>query len=216
MSDYTQPNHPQDQPTADQESSRKSRSENVRSFLTTLAILLVAPLVAVVLTAFVFQSYQVDGPSMETTLNNNDRLIVWKMPRTWARITHHAYVPARGDVVIFNEPQLAAYGQGSDKQLIKRVIGLPGDRVVVKNGSVTIYNSQHPDGFQPDKTLAYGKVIPSTEGDIDLKLSGNQIFVCGDNRPVSLDSRSFGPVDLNQVVGKLAMRVLPLSKAERF
>lgn len=152
---------------------------------------------------------------METTLQNNDRLIVWKLPRTWARITGNDYLPKRGDIVIFNEPKIGEFDQG-DKQLIKRVIGLPGERVVVKNGTVTVYNSTHPNGFQPDKTLPYGDVIPQTEGDVDVTIPSGHIFVCGDNRPDSLDSRAFGTVPLDNIVGKLVMRILPLNTAERF
>jgi signal peptidase I len=154
---------------------------------------------------------------METTLQNNDRLIVWKMARTWSKVTHHAYIPNRGDVIIFNESEENLEGVGSgSKQLIKRVVGLPGDRVVVKDGVLTIYNKEHPDGFMPDKTMAYGSVITTTSGDIDLTLSKNQLFVCGDNRPDSLDSRIFGPISTDQVVGKLVMRILPLNNAKRF
>jgi signal peptidase I len=153
---------------------------------------------------------------MMTTLDNHDRLIVWKMPRTWARITGHQYVPARGDIIIFVQSDLAEFGQQDSKQLIKRVIGLPGDRVVVANGVVTIYNKNHPHGFQPDKTLPYGKVIPPTSGNVDVTLAKNQIFVCGDNRGNSLDSRSFGPVSLDHVVGKLVYRLLPINKAKAF
>jgi signal peptidase I len=153
---------------------------------------------------------------MQTTLQNSDHLVVWKVPRTIARITGHAYVPNRADIIVFNEPGLADYGQGSNKQLIKRVIGLPGDRVVVKDGAITIFNKQHPNGFDPDKMMPYGKVIPTTSGNIDITLGSSQIFVCGDNRPDSLDSRVFGPVDVNNVVGKLVLRVLPLNEAKAF
>jgi signal peptidase I len=187
--------------------------------LASTVIAVVAALgLAVCLIAFVFQSYQVDGPSMETTLENNDRLIVWKIPRTWARITRHAYVPKRGDVVIFNQDNLAEFGQTNVKQLVKRVVGLPGDRVVIGNGHITIYNKQHNDGFDPDATLPYGKehVFPTTSGNIDITLSANQVFVCGDNRTDSLDSRAFGPVSLNHIVGKLVLRIYPLSTIKRF
>jgi signal peptidase I len=208
----TTPPKPADEP-------EKPQRESLRSILSTIGILMTAPLIAVFMIAFVFQSYQVDGPSMETTLQNNDRLIVWKLPRTWARITGNHFQPNRGDVIIFNEPDLSDYGQGIDKQLIKRVIALPGERVVVKDGVVTVYNKEHPSGFQPDKTLPYGEGgshIPETEGDVDITLPDGQIFVCGDNRPDSLDSRAFGPVPLDNVVGKLAVRILPISSAERF
>ena len=176
-------------------------------------------LVAICLISFVFQSYQVDGPSMETTLQNQDRLIVWKTARTWAKITGHDYIPNRGDVIVFVENGLSQYNDTNSKQLIKRVIGLPGDRVVVKNGKITIYNSEHPSGFDPDQTLPYGehgKHIPFTSGNIDVELSDGQLFVCGDNRPDSLDSRTFGYINADQVVGKLVVRVFPLNKVKTF
>ncbi len=198
--------------------SHHKKHQGFRDFLSIVAVLASALLLAFALISFVFQSYQVDGQSMETTLQNNDHLLVWKVPRTIARITHHAYIPNRGDVVIFNEPGLAEFGAAGDRQLIKRVIGLPGDRVVVRDGTITIYNSAHPDGFQPDKTLPYNKynIIPITTGNIDLTLGKNQLYLCGDNRSNSLDSRVFGPVEANNIVGKLAVRVLPVSNMKKF
>jgi signal peptidase I len=189
----------------------------LREFASAFGVLITAVLVAVGLILFVFQSYQVSGPSMEQTLHDQDRLIVWKLARSWARLTHHQYVPGRGDVVIFTQSGLSQYGQENTKQLIKRVIALPGERVVVHNNVVTVYNKEHPEGFQPDKTLPYGKNItePATQ-DIDRTLEADEIFVCGDNRTNSLDSRIFGPIKTNQVIGKLLVRVLPLNQAEKF
>lgn len=156
---------------------------------------------------------------MQTTLQNNDRLVVWKLPRTWARITGHDYIPKRGDVIVFNESNLSTFGQGESKQLIKRVLGLPGERVSVENGVITVYNSQHPNGFRPDEEMSYGKVITNTEPESNTTswtLKQGQIFVAGDNRPDSLDSRAFGPVATSDVVGKLIARILPLGSAQRF
>lgn len=195
------------------------KSSSLHALFSTIGILLLAPLIAVLLTLFVFQSYQVDGPSMETTLQNNDRLIVWKFPRTWARITGHQYVPGRGDIIILNESGLSTYGSDADtKQLVKRVIGLPGDRIVINDNVLTVYNAEHPDGFQPDTTLPYGKdgSIPPTTNNEEFTLSATELFVCGDNRPNSLDSRTFGPIQTSQVVGKLVARILPLSNIEKF
>lgn len=190
--------------------------QKLHDTLSTVAILLIAPLIAVLLTAFVFQSYQVDGPSMETTLSNNDRLIVWKLPRTWAKLTGHQYIPNRGDVVVFTEPDLGEFGQNPGKQLIKRVIGLPGERVVVQNNVMTVYNKEQPEGFQPDATLPYGSVITGTNLDGEWKVGQNELFVSGDNRYNSLDSRLFGPIDTKNVVGKLVVRVLPINQVKKF
>jgi signal peptidase I len=195
---------------------RKSkRFENWRSALSTIAVLLLAPLFALALTAYVFQSYQVDGPSMEPTLHHNDRLIVWKMPRTWARLTGHLYTPARGEIVIFTEPRLGQWGQTPGKQLIKRVVALPGERIVIQDGTLTVYNDEHPEGFRPDADPE-GHTAGATTGDLDTTVPPDHIFVVGDNRTNSLDSRSFGPVHVDNIVGELAARILPLDKARRF
>jgi signal peptidase I len=195
-----------------------SKLSTLRELSLTLGVVALALTIAFALIAFVFQSYQVDGPSMQTALQNNDRLIVWKAPRTIARVTGHQFVPGRGDVIIFTESGLSSYGQEDSKQLVKRVIGLPGDRVVVKNGEITIFNTDHPTGFNPDKTLPYGEnnSIPFTTGNIDTTLGDNQLFVCGDNRSNSLDSRIFGPINTDQVVGKLVARIYPFSEIKKF
>lgn len=192
------------------------QSSGWRELLSTLGILVTALLVALFIIAFIFRSYQVDGPSMENTLQNKDKLIIWKVPRTWASITGHDYIPSRGDVIVFTETGLSQYNQEDSKQLIKRVLGLPGDRVLVDDGSVTIYNKAHPKGFKPDVSLPYGKQITITSGNVDLTLGKHQLFVCGDNRPDSLDSRTFGPINASQVVGKLVLRVFPISQAKAF
>jgi signal peptidase I len=193
-----------------------SKKEGWRSIASTVAILLTAPLIAIFLTAFVFQSYQVDGASMETTLSHNDRLLVWKLSKTWSKLTGHAYVPDRGDIVVFTEPALGQFGQDPGKQLIKRVVGLPGEKVVVKDGKLIVYNQNKPDGFEPDKELAYGAEIPNTPIEGEWQIGDNELFVVGDNRSNSLDSRTFGPINTNNVVGKLSARVLPLDEIEKF
>lgn len=203
-------------PESDPEFKTSNKRSALREAFSTVSILVTALIVAVLIITFVFRSYQVDGPSMETALQNGDKLIIWKVPNTWAKITKNDYIPNRGDVIVFNEGGLGQFGQEDNKQLIKRVTGLPGERVVVKDGVVTVYNKENPDGFQPDATLPYGKNIPTTSGNVDVTLRPNQLFVNGDNRPDSLDSRSFGPINADQVVGKLILRVFPLSSAEIF
>lgn len=194
----------------------KHHKEGWHSILATVLILLAAPLLAFFLTVFVFQTYQVDGPSMKNTLQSNDRLIVWKLPRTWSRITGHAYIPHRDEVVVFTEPQLDEFGQPEGKQLIKRVIALPGERVVIKDGVVTVYNQEYPEGFEPDTALPADAVASKTLGAEDIIIPQDHVFVMGDNRANSLDSRSFGPIDAKYIVGKLTFRILPFDQARRF
>ena len=195
---------------------KELKSRKFKSVLSTLAVLLIAPVLALAITAYVFQSYEVDGPSMQTTLQDHDRIIIWKVSRTWARLTHHDYLPSRGDVIVFVKKGLYEDNSGKEKQLIKRVIALPGERVTVKDGKVLVYNAEHLDGFSPDATQPYGKVITNTDGNIDLTVPAGEVFVCGDNRSNSLDSRYFGPVPLHDIVGKLAVRILPINNVKKF
>lgn len=195
---------------------KKNTGDGWRSALSTILILIAAPLVAILLTSFVFQSYEVDGPSMQTTLFNRDRLIVWKLPHTFARITHHDYIPHRGDIIVFTKRGISDFGERGDKQLIKRVIGLPGERVVVKEGNITIYNSEHPEGFNPDTSGHYNVQPDITAGNVDITVPAGEVFVCGDNRTNSLDSRAFGTISSGDIVGKLAFRIFPFNKAKAF
>ncbi len=210
-----QPTTHSSEPTVHHHKPSSPKHEGAKNIASLLFILVLAPLTALILTAFVFQSYQVDGPSMETTLQNQDRLIVSKISRTWSKITGNAYIPKRGEIIIFHRKSVQDFG-GGDKQLIKRVIALPGERVVVKDGTLTVFNAEYPEGFQPDKTMEYGAVIGDTQGNVDLTVPDNAVFVCGDNRSNSLDSRSFGPVKAQDIVGHLTYRVFPFDKAQRF
>ena len=196
------------------------RHTSMRDGLKTIAVLASALIFALLMIGFVFQSYQVSGQSMQNTLQDQDRLLVWKLPRTWASITGHQYVPKRGDILIINAPNLSACEQ-SGRQIIKRVIGLPGERVRYQDGKYTVYNRATPKGFNPDATLPYGKTgLPlfsdSSERQVDVSLGPNQLFVSGDHRGNSCDSRSIGPITTDEIVGKLLVRILPLNKAERF
>lgn len=216
------PINPSDLPPAPDDQgpyvSAPSRRETLREVLSTVGVLVAALFVAFGLIAWVFQSYEVDGPSMETTLNDRDRLIVWKVPRTMAKLSGEQWIPNRGDVIIFNEGGLSQFGSADTKQLIKRVIALPGERITVRDGEITVYSQDRPNGFNPDETMSYGKRINEdfSASDIDLQLEENQVFVAGDNRPNSLDSRTFGPIDADQIVGKLSLRLLPVNQIERF
>lgn len=188
-----------------------------RGVMSTVVFIALAPIIAILLTSFVFQSYEVQGRSMETTLSDKDRLIIWKLPRTVAKITHHAYVPHRDDVIVFTKEGLYENPGGQQKQLIKRVIGLPGDRVVVHGGYITIYNIQNPGGYNPDSGHDFTSNIGSpTTGNVDLTVPDGEVFVSGDNRTDSYDSRDFGPIPSRDIIGKLVLRILPANKLKGF
>ena len=195
----------------------KPKREGLNSVLSTLGILIAAPIIALALTLFVFQSYEVDGPSMETTLQNRDRLLVLKVHKTIARITNRDYIPSRGEIIIFNTAAIHEENTvGEQKQLIKRVIGVPGDRVVVNDGVITVYNNEFPEGFNPDKIEDHGEESLVTPGSVDVTVKPGEVFVCGDNRTNSLDSRSIGTIPADDIIGKLLLRIYPLSNAEAF
>ncbi len=186
------------------------------SLLSTIWLLFLAAFFGLAITALAFRSYAVDGASMENTLQNNDRVIIDKIPRTLARATHHPYIPHRGDIIIFSQFGFFDNSGPATKQLIKRVVGLPSERVVIKDGRLRIYNSQQTGGFEPDHSGFYRIDSQSTPGNVDLVVPAGSVFVCGDNRANSTDSRFFGPVSSAQIVGKLVLRFWPLDQSKGF
>jgi signal peptidase I len=167
------------------------------------------PLIALLITAFVFHFYRVDGSSMERTFQHNDLLIVEKLGRTSASIFNRNYAPKRNDIVVFKEPSYS-----DDRELVKRVVGIPGDRVVINNGKVTVHVPKTQTGFRIDEDILpppESKIIGETNtvGKADVKVKKGELFVLGDNRPNSDDSRVFGPVQTKNIVGKVIVRILP-------
>ncbi len=152
-----------------------------------------------VLQAFIIQPFIVDGGSMLPTFHNREFLLVDKL-------SYHLHLPSRGDVVIFKllENNASPY---TGRYLIKRVIGLPGEHVVIKNAVTTIYNKAHPEGFVVPETFVTSK---DPNKNIDIILASDEFFVMGDNRAESYDSRSWGPLKEAHLRGKVLVRVLPL------
>ena len=138
--------------------------------------------------------------------------------KTFAGFNGREYLPHRGEVVVvrgvFGNAALTSEttDQTEELFLIKRVIALPGERVVIKDGILTVYNKEHPEGFQPDKGSQWEKSmtrdLPSEN--LDVQLSTSELFVSGDNRPESIDSRFNGPLATREVVGPMFVRIWPL------
>lgn len=180
----------------------------------TLYILLVvmAMGIAIVLTnSYLLQIVTVEGRSMEKSFFTGDTILVNKFPKTLALINAREYLPKRGDVVIVHASFGHAIVSGNDTTnltLIKRVIGLPGERVVVHDGALTVYNSTYPTGFQPDVgsswESAMTKDLPNEN--IDIQLGSSEIFVSGDNRPESIDSRFNGPLETSEIIGNVVAK----------
>lgn len=165
---------------------------------------------------FVFRSFSVVGPSMEKTLYTGDRLIVDRLPVTWSQIQNKSYVPNRGQVIVFKNPQFTT-GLG-DEFIVKRVIAFSGERVVLKDGKYTVYNGDNPDGFNPDDNNN-GEPGSPTSGTVDTIVPSGELFVSGDHRQASYsyDSRNgLGTIPLYDVVGPVAIRVFPFDKIRTF
>lgn len=174
-----------------------------------LQLVLGALLLAFVINQFVFQSYQVFGGSMTPTLSEGDRLIVSKLGKSWSGALGNDHVPKRGDIIVFNSPL------NPNVQLVKRVIGLPGERVTVVDGRITVFNDDNPEGIFPDDTYDIKEF--AGDSNIDVRIGETEIFVSGDNRSPggSLDSRNdLGLVPVENVIGELLIRVFPLNQAE--
>lgn len=166
--------------------------------------------------SFVFRSFSVIGPSMETTLYTNDRLIVDRLPVTWAQIQNKTYIPERGQIIVFKNP---LYSAGmSDEYIVKRVIAFPGERVTIQDGHYVVYNQSHPNGFNPDDTN-HGEPGSPTSGSVDEVVPADQLFVSGDHRQgnYSLDSRNgLGTIPFYDVVGPVTLRIYPFDKIRMF
>lgn len=168
--------------------------------------------------AFVFRSFNVEGPSMEKTMYTGDKLIVNKIPVTFASIQGKKYTPERGQVIVFKNPELSLGLVGKDEYIVKRVVAFAGETVHVKNGKVTVVNNAHPDGFDPD-TLTDDTEGSPTSGDVITKVPAGEIFVMGDHRQgnYSLDSRSgLGTIPLQDIVGPVGMKIFPFQEFRFF
>ena len=208
-----QPVQPPAPPVPDSVAQLQEEAEQNANFADTLKVIfwgfinwVAAPLLIVfILHNFVFQAYHVDGSSMTPTLHTADYMIISKVENTLAKLTGKSYIPRRHQVVVFNYPQ--------DPSLIfiKRVTALPGERVVVKNGTITVYNTEHPDGFSPDDD-SFERSATYTEGDVDEVVPEGNIFVVGDNRlpSGSYDSREWGMLPSKDIIGNSVIRLLPL------
>ncbi|MEI7810503.1 MAG: signal peptidase I [bacterium] len=156
---------------------------------------LIAVIIVFPFRMFVAQPFVVSGSSMVPTFENGQYLIV-------DEISYRLGNPKRDDVVVFKYPN------DTTKFFIKRIIGLPGETVDVKGNDVIITNKEHPDGFKLDQPF----VSNIGNSDTHYQLKDNEYFAMGDNRPNSYDSRNWGPVPKNLLVGKPFLRLYPLSK----
>ena len=148
-------------------------------------------LVVIIIRIFIFEPVKVDGPSMDTTLADGQVLILNKLRYRMTDIKRY-------DIVVL---------EVDGTKIIKRVIGLPNEVIEIKNNKV------YADGKELDNSFASTESSDFKMSDIGLeKIPGDSYLVMGDNRKISSDSRSFGTVKRNQILGRVTFRIWPLNK----
>ena len=162
---------------------------------------------------FIAAPYVVSGASMEFTFDNWDYLIT-------DRFSYDFATPERGNVIVFCLPnsgdcslvkRIMNQEWVAPRTLIKRVIGLPGETVSIEGTKVKITNATHPDGFYLDEPYLTAENLGGPSG-VTVTLGEDEYFVLGDNRRVSSDSRIWGILPKDDIIGQVVVRLFPLSK----
>ncbi|MFC1622537.1 signal peptidase I [Patescibacteria group bacterium] len=189
----------QNQPNFELETQQDEIKNSIKSFIwETVKIIIVSLIIIVPIRYYVIQPFYVQGASMEPNFFDKEYLII-------DELSYRLNEPQRGDVVVFKYPK-------SPKDFfIKRIIALPNEKITISNNQIKIYNTDYPNGFILDET-EYLPPDTKTPNEIEATLSTNEYFVIGDNRVSSLDSRSFGSITLNDMIGKTWLRGWPISR----
>ncbi len=173
------------------------KNASVGSFLWELArIVIIAFVVMIGFRFFVAEPFIVSGSSMVPNFHNREYLVVNK-------VSYRFNEPARGDVIVFRYPK------DTSQYFIKRVIGLPGEKVKVENGKVYVYNSEHPNGSVLEEPYLSNQDITFGKDEL-VTLGSDEYYVLGDNRLASSDSRVWGILPKHDIVGTAWLRVFPL------
>jgi signal peptidase I len=167
---------------------------------------------------FLFQPFFVQGASMEPNFDDGDYLIVNELGYKKTDIGVEGFKITsvtpfkelqRGDVVVFKYPK------NPKQYFIKRVVGLPGEQIKIEEGRIVIFNKEYPEGKLLDEEEYLSNDI-STSPSSSRTLKDDEYFVLGDNRQFSHDSRAWGAVNKDEIVGKVLLRAWPLGKAQLF
>ncbi len=178
--------------------SKKEKKEGLLAEIVRFS--LVALLIVLPVRLFVAQPFIVSGASMETTFSTGQYLIV-------DQLTYHFDEPKRGEVIVFRYPK------DPSKFFIKRIIGIPGDTVTIAGQGVTITNTEHPEGVLLDEAYILHMKPNATLTEV---LGKGEYFVMGDNRDASSDSRSWGVLQRDKIVGRAFLRLFPVTKIGTF
>ncbi|MEI7966737.1 MAG: signal peptidase I [Actinomycetota bacterium] len=185
--------------------SANSGLQLVREWVTVLVVALV---IAITVRSLILQQFYISGPSMEATMFQDNRVLVNKL-------SYRLHDIHRGDVVVFDRVTVDGQVVQHD-DLIKRVIALGGEKISITDCKVFIDGKLLPEPYLNDYDLAQTVVedrcrVPMMD---EMIIPDDQLFVMGDNRPQSFDSRMFGPIEQNLVVGRAFVIIWPLSAAK--
>jgi len=168
------------------------------AFLDIVRFSLIALIIVIPIRTFIAQPFIVSGASMESTFHTGEYLIV-------DQLSYELSSPKRGEVIVFRYPK------DPSKFFIKRVIALPGETITIEGSTVRISNPQYPNGFILDEPY-----IKSMENGVDLTevLGEREYFVMGDNRDQSSDSRFWGVLQEERIIGRAFVRLFPPSQLD--
>lgn len=172
-----------------------------RELLDWVKYILVAVLIGFLLTNYVIQRNEVVGSSMYPTLIDKDQLWVEKLTPVFGEVR-------RGDIITFHV-QSSDLGSNTEDDLVKRVIGVPGDHIVLRDEAIYINDELLQEPYLTEGTPTYASANPEYN---DLVLEDGMYFVLGDNRTNSRDSRSFGPIAKEHIIGEVWIRIYPFSR----
>ena len=189
------------------QSSASKSGQGLQLIREWVTVLVVALVIAITVRSLILQQFYISGPSMETTMFQDNRVLVNKLSYR----LHDIY---RGDVVVFDRVTVDGEVVQHD-DLIKRVIGLSGETISIKDCQVFIDGKLLPEPYLNDYDLAQSSLddrcrVPLME---ETLIPKNHLFVMGDNRPQSFDSRMFGSIEQNLVVGRAFVTIWPLAAA---
>lgn len=203
--DFVNNNRSQSEPTPPQydkdieDDDDLSVGQSILQFIwETVKVVVISLIIIIPVRYFIVQPFFVNGASMEPNFFDHEYLIV-------DEISYRLSTIERGDIVVFRYPR------DPSQFFIKRVIGLPGETVSIRQGSVTVVNEEHDQGITLDET-AYLSETVSTRGDLTVQLGEDEYYVLGDNRGASLDSRNFGPINDSHIVGRAWLRGWPVDR----
>ncbi len=167
--------------------------------LETIKVVILAAVIVIPIRYFIFQPFFVQGISMEPNFGSGDYLII-------DEITYRFRDPQRGEVVVFKYPK------NPSQRYIKRIIGLPGEAIEIKEGKIIIIDEAESQTLDESGYLPLGQ----TSGNIRVSLLENEYFVLGDNRAFSSDSRRWGPLPRENIVGRVYIRAWPFTALAKF